>query len=457
MNKSSLTDLPNKALLQLRLQQAILAAQHGIKQVGLLLIDFDKLEQISLDVGSLTDKFLEKAWIRLRNALRDSDTIVRLDGGEFAVLLPSVGAPEDAILVARKILKALEEPVLLEGFKFDVQPRVGIALFPEHSTNANNLMQRADAALNLAKRTKNTYSIYGQDQSHNQRVPLRMGDLRQAIVEDQLFVLYQPKIDLQSGRIAGVEVLTRWQHPQLGLISPDEFIPVAERTGLIIPLTLWVLHQSLNQCWNWNQTGIDMTVAVNLSMWNLEAQELPDQISGLLKTIGSTPDRLELEITESAIMVDPQRSLWTLARIRDLGVRFMIDDFGTGYSSLAYLKKLPVEGIKIDKSFVRNMEIDKDNAVIVRSIIDLGHNLGLKVVAEGVESREASDMLAAFSCDQAQGYYYSRPLPAAKITAHTKNWIQHPEMDLDLGDNLLIKSAAPTGLISRINGLKPIA
>jgi EAL domain-containing protein (putative c-di-GMP-specific phosphodiesterase class I) len=242
-----------------------------------------------------------------------------------------------------------------------------------------------------------------------------MSELRQAIVADQLFLLYQPKINLKNGLIAGLEVLTRWQHPELGIIPPDEFIPIAERTGLIIPLTLWVLHQSLLQCRAWNNMGIDVGIAVNLSMWNLEAQELPDQIAGLMQTVAMPPDRLELEITESAIMGDPQRTMRTLTLIRDLGVHFTIDDFGTGYSSLAHLRKLPVTGMKIDKSFVQNMETDRDNAVIVRSIIDLGHNLGLKVTAEGVETSGAKDMLVGFDCDEAQGYYYSHPIPAREV------------------------------------------
>jgi predicted signal transduction protein with EAL and GGDEF domain len=338
-----------------------------------------------------------------------------MDGGELAVLLPSVAGPEDVIFVARKVLNKLEEPLLFTDIKIDVRPRIGIALFPEHSTNANNLVQRADNALTTAKKTRNKYVLYAQEHRNRSRAPLRMSELRQAIVADQLFLLYQPKINLKNGLIAGLEVLTRWQHPELGLIPPDEFIPVAERTGLIIPLTLWVLHQSLLQCRAWNDMGIDVGVAVNLSMWNLEAQELPDQIAGLIKTIAISPDRLELEITESAIMGDPQRTMRTLTLIRDLGVRFTIDDFGTGYSSLAHLRKLPVTGMKIDKSFVQNMESDRDNAVIVRSIIDLGHNLGLKVTAEGVETRGAKDMLVGFECDEAQGYYYSHPVPAREI------------------------------------------
>jgi diguanylate cyclase len=412
MNQA-IADLSGNTLFELRLRQAILAAQHDVKQVGLLLIDIDATDNFLIQDAELAKEFSEKIWIRLSTVLRDSDTIVRMDGGELAVLLPSVAGPEDVIFVARKVLSKLEEPLLLEGLKFDVRPRIGIALFPEHSSNADNLVHRADIALATARRTRNKYVLYAHEQSNAPRAVLRMSELRRAIVADQLFLLYQPKIDLKNGLIAGLEVLTRWQHP--ALIPPDEFIPVAERTGLIIPLTLWVLHQSLLQCRAWNDMGIDTGIAVNLSMWNLEAQELPDQIVGLTKSIGMPADKLELEITESAIMGDPQRTMRTLTLIRDLGVRFTIDDFGTGYSSLAHLRKLPVTGMKIDKSFVQNMESDRDNAVIVRSIIDLAHNLGLKVTAEGVETQEAKDMLVGFECDEAQGYYYSYPIPAHEI------------------------------------------
>ena len=414
MNRA-IADLSGSTLFELRLRQAILAAQHDVKQVGLLLIDIDGTDNLFIQDSELSKEFSERIWIRLRTVLRDSDTIVRMDGGELAVLLPSVAGPEDVIFVAQKVLNKLEEPLLLERVQFDVRPRIGIALFPEHSSNADNLVHRADIALTTAKKTRNKYVLYTQEQNNAPRTILRMSELRQAIVADQLFLLYQPKIGLKNGLIAGLEVLTRWQHPELGLIPPDEFIPVAERTGLIIPLTLWVLHQSLLQCRAWNDMGIDIGIAVNLSMWNLEAQELPDQIAGLTKSVGMPADKLELEITESAIMGDPQRTMRTLTLIRDLGVRLTIDDFGTGYSSLAHLRKLPVTGMKIDKSFVQNMESDRDNAVIVRSIIDLGHNLSLKVTAEGVETREAKDMLVGFECDEAQGYYYSYPIPAHEI------------------------------------------
>jgi EAL domain-containing protein (putative c-di-GMP-specific phosphodiesterase class I)/GGDEF domain-containing protein len=416
MISQNLADLSENTLFQVRVRQAIMMAQREVRQVGLLMISFDLRENIGLDDGPLLTQFLEKSRLRLGSALRDSDAVYRITRGETAVLLPSLARSEDAVLVAKKILSKLEQPVLLEGLRIDVCPRIGIALFPEHSSNASALMRCAVVALNTARRTKQTYVLYSSDQSSCERPPLRFSELRRAIVLDQLFLHYQPKIDLKTGAVAGLEVLTRWHHPEHGLILPDEFIPIAERTGLIIPLTLWVLHGSLVQCRSWRDLGLDTSVAVNLSMWNLDALELPEQIDGLLKKIGIAPNRLELEITESAIMDDPQRAMRTLDSIRDLGVSFTIDDFGTGYSSLAHLKKLRVACIKIDKSFVENMENDKDAAVIVRSIIDLGHNLGLKVIAEGVETLEAKEMLTAFNCDEAQGYYFSYPVVPSEIT-----------------------------------------
>jgi EAL domain-containing protein (putative c-di-GMP-specific phosphodiesterase class I) len=250
-----------------------------------------------------------------------------------------------------------------------------------------------------------------------------MSELRHAIVTDQLFLTFQPKVHLTEGPITGLEVLLRWQHPEHGIILPDQFVPVAERTGLIIPLTLWVLQQSLLQCRQWNKLGLNVGVSVNLTMWNLEAAELPEQIEALLRDTGVAPTNLELEITETSIMSDPQRVIRTLNQIRQFGVRFAIDDFGTGYSSFAYLTKLPVACIKIDKSFVQNIATDRDSSVVVKSIIDLGHNLGLKVVAEGVETATASKMLAEFQCDEGQGFYFCRPIPA---DAMTKFLLQQP-------------------------------
>lgn len=407
-----LRNLTGDAFFQLSLGQALLAAQHSSRHVGVLMIDFDHSDGL----GKISHQFSEEIWNRLRKTLRDTDIVVRLDGGEIGILLPSVNAPEDAVFVANKIHANLAEPLQSENIRIVVEAHIGITLYPEHANNAGTLIQQARVALGDAMRVNKSYVLFSHDPKRRRHAPLRMSRLRQAIVGDELFLLYQPKVAMQGGSISGVEVLTRWQHPDLGVIMPDDFIPIAERTGLIIPLTLWVLHRSLLQCREWNEQGIELGVSVNLSMWNLDASELPTQIAGLLKSVGVPPAQLELEITESTIMSDPQRAIRNLTLIRELGVGLMIDDFGTGYSSLAYLTKLPVKGLKIDKSFVQNLESDRDNAIIVKSIVDLGHNLGLKVVAEGVETRKTVEMLQTFQCDEAQGYYFCPPVPGHKIS-----------------------------------------
>ena len=400
------------AIFHLPVANAILAAQYGTRQVALLLIDFDQAEGL----GNIVHHFSEEIWTRLRNALRDTDTIARLDHGEIGVLLPSVNGAEDAILVAKKIHNSLAEPLQSENLRLNVKGHIGIALYPEHGSNASVLIQQARVALTDALRIDKSYVLFLNDAKLRRHAPLRMSRLRQAIVGDELFLLYQPKVAMRDGSVSGVEALCRWQHPELGVVMPEDFIPVAERTGLIIPLTLWVLHRSLMQCREWKENGIDLGVAVNISMRNLDASELPRQIAGLLERVGVPSERLELEITESTIMSDPQRAIRNLTLIRELGVSLTIDDFGTGYSSFAYLTRLPIKGLKIDKSFVQNMESDRDNAVIVRSIVDLGHNLGLKVVAEGTETRKTVEMLRSFQCSEAQGFYFCPPVAAHRIS-----------------------------------------
>jgi len=404
-------NLTGDALFELPVANALLAAQHSTRQVAVLLINFDHTDGL----GNISHHFSEQIWTRVRNTLRDTDIVTRMDGGEIGVLLPSVNSDEDAILVARKIHTCLAEPFQSENIRLNVQAYIGISLYPEHGGTASALIKQAQVALGDAMRIKKSYVLFSHDAKRRRHSPLRMSRLRQAIVGDELFLLYQPKVVMRDGSVSGVEVLCRWQHPELGVVLPDDFIPVAERTGLIAPLTLWVLHRSLLQCREWNEAGIELGVAVNLSMRNLDALELPTQIAGLLKSVGVPSERLELEITESTIMSDSQRAIRNLALIRELGVVLTIDDFGTGYSSLAYLTKLPVKGLKIDKSFVQNMESDHDNAVIVRSIVDLGHNLGLKVVAEGAETRKSAEMLQTFHCDEAQGYYFCPPVAGPRV------------------------------------------
>ncbi|HEX2229893.1 MAG TPA: bifunctional diguanylate cyclase/phosphodiesterase [Candidatus Binatia bacterium] len=408
----TLGEIAQNAQFETQIRQALVTAQRKGRQVGLLIIDF--AGRVANDQVHGSDDLSEKAFALIGNTLRDSDTLCRITGSGTAVLLSSLGNPDDAILVAKKILDKLDE-----SFHRDNQvlrPQIGVALYPNHGHSASSLLKCADVALSTARKNNERWLLYSPQFSGSPRPPLHLRELRQAIVQDQLFVLYQPKIDLRTDRITGVEALTRWRHPVYGLIMPDEFIPLAERTGLIGPLTLWVVNRSLSQCRHWRSEGINLGMAVNLSMWNLESPELPEQIASLLNTTGVPCTQLEFEITESAIMDDPQRAMRTLKAIRELGVHFAIDDFGTGYSSMAHLKKMPVSSIKIDKSFTQNMESDSDSAVIVRAIIDLGHNLGLKVVAEGVETVAAKKMLLEFGCDEAQGYYFSRPVTAADIS-----------------------------------------
>ena len=401
---------------ELRVRQAILSAKHSVPQIAVVLFAFDTGVNGSsaneLDLAAIQNSIS----MRLRGGLRDSDTVALLGGGQIGVLLQSVQGPQDLDLVVNRLLTQLLEPIQIYNLTLALEPRIGAALFPENGDSINSLIEHAQNDLALAKASRKPYSIFASRPSGLVSARQWMSELRHAIISDQLFLTFQPKVSLSQERITGVEVLLRWQHPEHGIIVPDQFIPVAERTGLIIPLTLWVLQQSLLQCRKWNKMGMDLSIAVNLTMWNLEAQELPDQIEALLRDTNVSPESLELEITETSIMSDPQRVIRTLNQIRNLGVRFAIDDFGTGYSSFAYLTKLPVSCIKIDKSFVLNIETDRDSSVIVKSIIDLGHNLGLKVVAEGVETVEAKKMLRGFQCDEGQGYYFCRPVPGDAMT-----------------------------------------
>ena len=415
MNSTAASAVSNSEF-ELRARQAILSAKHSVPQMAVLLFAFDTPKnEIHSGDPNLT-AFFNSISMRLRGGLRDSDTVSSLSGGHIGVLLQSVQGPQDLELVTNRLLSRLEEPVKIGNLTFVLKPRIGVSLFPEHGDSVRSLIEHAENDLALATTARKPFTIYASHPGGPISARQWMSELRQAIVSDQLFLTFQPKVSLLQERVTGVEVLLRWQHPQHGIIAPDQFIPVAERTGLIIPLTLWVLQQSLLQCRQWKEIGLDISIAVNLTMWNLEAQELPEQIEALLRDTDVSPESLELEITETSIMSDPQRVIRTLDQIRHLGVRFAIDDFGTGYSSFAYLTKLPVSCIKIDKSFIQNIETDRDSSVIVKSIIDLGHNLGLKIVAEGVETIQSKRMLRVFQCDEGQGYYFCRPVPADAMT-----------------------------------------
>jgi diguanylate cyclase (GGDEF)-like protein len=413
-----LTGLPNRFLLQDRLQQIILIANRENKPVALLIMDMDRFKDVNNALGyPIGDRLLQQFGLRVREVLRESDTLARLEGDKFAVILPSVDL-EGATMVTNKIRQNLERPFIHEGLSLEVNASFGIALYPEHAIDAITLTQKADIAMYLSKQTGEPFFVYAasQDQNDPSRLTL-LGELRRAIEEDQLFLLYQPKIATQSGQISGVEALVRWKHPQHGIIPPDQFILLAEQTGLIKPLTLWVLKEALRQCSLWHREGIHIGVAVNLSARNLLDPKLPTQISEILQTSEVDPEWLELEITESVIMTDPLRAMDILTRLSKMGIRFAIDDFGTGYSSLGYLQKLPVNTLKVDKSFVLKMTVNKGDEAIVRTTIELAHHFGLKVVAEGVETQETMDKLSSMGCDTIQGFFISRPIPAPELSA----------------------------------------
>lgn len=354
--------------------------------------------------------------MRLRGGLRESDSVALLDNGHVAVLLQSVQGVQDLNLVISRLFGRLDEPVRIRDVRIALEPRIGGALFPENGDTAECLIEHAEVELAATHGKRTPPPIFSSRSRSLFSARQWISELRHAIVTDQLFLTFQPKVNLSTGPVTGVEALLRWQHPKHGVIVPDQFIPVAERTGLITPLTLWVLQQSLLQCKRWHKMGLNVGVAVNLAMWNLETTELPDQIEALLRDTGASPQNLELEITETSIMSDPQQVIRTLNQIRQLGVGFAIDDFGTGYSSFAYLAKLPVSSIKIDKSFVQNIDTDRESSIIVKSIIDLGHNLNLKIIAEGVETATARELLTSFDCDEGQGYHFCRPIPADAMT-----------------------------------------
>jgi len=412
----ALTDLPNRVLLHERIVATRGDGSDAPRPFALLLLDLDHFKEVNDTVGhERGDALLRTVAARLQAVTRADDTVARLGGDEFAVLLPGADA-DGAARVAEAIRAALDAPLHVEGLLLRVGASVGGALAPAHGLDGDTLLRRADVAMYVAKRTRRGYALYepARDQHSPERLALG-GELRDAIEQGALTLHYQPQVDLTTGRITGVEALVRWPHPAQGLIPPDQFIPLAEHTGLIAPLTAWVLTEAIRQCRTWQRAGRLLTVSVNLSMWNLHDAALPDRVAALLRDHGMSPAWLRLELTESALMADPERAMDVLARLSGLGVGLAVDDFGSGYSSLAYLKTLPVDELKIDKGFVREMATDATDAAIVASTVALGHALGLRVVAEGIEDQVTWELLVGMGCDVAQGYYMSRPLPVTDL------------------------------------------
>jgi diguanylate cyclase (GGDEF)-like protein len=425
----TLTGLPNRTLLQDRLRQTILNADRQSLGFAFILLDLDRFKDINDTFGHhVGDILLRQVGPQLGEVLRESDTVSRFGGDEFALLLPTATDAAGAIQAADKVLGALQRPFVADGLSLQIEASLGIAMYPAHGADASALIQHADAAMYQAKRSKSGYAMYsvGEEEASRDRL-LLLGEFRDAIQRAQLWLYYQPAVDPSTKRIIGMEALVRWQHPRLGLLPAASFIPFAEQTGLIRPLGEWVLRTAAAQSAHWTRVGIDTPISVNLSARDLPDLELPERIAQLLEAADVRPSRLRLEITESVVMSDPARSLEILGRLRDMGIDLSIDDFGTGYSSLSYLRRLPVAEIKIDRSFVTDMLSDPGAAAIVRSTIDLGHNLGLRVIAEGVESEEVAAQLGSLGCDGIQGYYVSPAMPAELVPG----WIGNSQWTLD--------------------------
>ena len=402
------TGLPNRTRFRGLVQEAALS---GRRPIALLLMDLDRFKEVNDTLGhDRGDNLLQQVGQRLRSVLFAPDVVARLGGDEFGILLPQLASTNDVQHVIKKLHDCLEVPFMVEGIPIFVETSIGAATMPEHADDADTLLQRADIAMYRAKRMASGYAFYSPE--FNPHSPERLGlmaELRDAIEQDQLLLHFQPKVELKSERILGVEALVRWQHPHLGMILPGQFIPDAEKTGLIDMLTRWVLVNALNYCNQARREGTNLRISINLSARSLHDPQLPRIIGDALRSTGANPDQLMLEITESAIVLDPVRAQENLVALSRMGVWLSIDDFGIGYTSLASIKSIPVNEIKIDKSFVSNMLTDKKDAMIVRAVIDLGHNFGLTVVAEGVETKEVLDTLAALGCDEAQGYFISKP------------------------------------------------
>lgn len=409
-----LTDLPNRALLFDTLENAIDKARQDQKTVALLLMDLDHFKDVNDTFGHhYGDKLLQQIAVRLRDLLHRNDTLARLGGDEFGIILTASFDAHDVAVVARKILDSLEQPFAMEGHLIEVGASIGIALYPAHGSDARTLLQRADAAMYAAKEANVGYAFHNRERESQTPEQLALVvEMRRAMERDEFELYYQPKLHLNTGLMTRAEVLLRWNHPRRGLIPPVAFIPVAERTGLIKSMTDWILDRMLKQLREWHDGGAPVHVAVNVSAKSLQEQTLPLKIQSALDKWHVDPRFVKVEITESSIMADPAHALAITSMLQSMGVRLSLDDFGTGYSSLTTLRQLPIDEIKVDKSFVMGMLGNEADTAIVRTMVALAHNLGKQVCAEGVENAETWRALAEMGCDLAQGYWISKPIPA---------------------------------------------
>ena len=413
-----LTGLPNRRSLYERLAAEMSAAQPGY-EFSLLLVDLDRFKEVNDVLGHQSgDDLLRQVAARFAREVRGEDLLARLGGDEFAVLVGGWRGAEAGLEIARRLSDALCQEFILSGVPVHVEASIGIARYPFDGADATTLLRCADSAMYAAKDLSTELELFDGKRDHHSPTRLkRLGELRQALDRGELVLHYQPKLLLESGRIPGVEALVRWQHPEHGLLPPGEFVPLAEQTGLIKPLTSFVLRAALQQVNAWQTAGHDLSIAVNISERSLLDPDFPDEVTCILLDAGVPPHHLELEITEGTIMADPVRAAAVLRRLDDLGVVLSLDDFGTGYSSLSRLRELPISEIKIDRSFAARIETDERDIAIMRSTIELGHNLGCSVVAEGLETAEALQRVTSLGCDTGQGFHIARPLEADAISA----------------------------------------
>lgn len=410
----SLTGLPNRELFRLRAERAVAGTTGGRSSTAVMLLDLDHFKEVNDTLGHhVGDGLLRQVAERLTDDLAGEVTVARLGGDEFAVLVPTVRDVHEAVGIANGVSDLLREPVVADGVRLGVNASIGVAVCPDHADNVDTLLQRADIALYDAKDSRGEVRAYRPetDQHTVQRLSL-FGDLHAAVDADEFEMYYQPQVRSGTGIVATVEALMRWRHPVRGMVPPDVFIPLAENTGLIAPMTRAALRTSLRTLAGLRTTGHDIGIAVNISARLLSDLELPGWIAGALLDAEVPPTRLTIEVTESTLAADPKRAMRVLQELREIGVRLSVDDFGTGYSSLSYLQRLQPDEVKVDRSFVTSLRSDENNAVIVRSTIELGHGLGLSVVAEGVEDAATFRTLTALGCDLVQGYFVARPMPA---------------------------------------------
>ncbi|HCY15138.1 MAG TPA: hypothetical protein DHV21_04035 [Curvibacter sp.] len=415
----ALTGLPNRVLLEDRLQQAMAHADRSQTRLALLFLDLDNFKQINDSLGHATgDTLLQEVAVRLGECVRDTDTISRQGGDEFIILLSDLQDPDASLPVLAKIIGRLQDPFMADGNELSTSVSIGVAIYPTDGRDFESLRKKADMAMYRAKEAgRNTYRFFDEAMNFEavEHLVIRNG-LRRALERDELVLHYQPQIDLVSGRIIGAEALIRWQHPELGLVSPARFIHIAEESGMIVPIGEWVLNTACRQAVAWQQAGLpELVVAVNLSAVQFRRGNVEQDVVSALERSGLAPTLLELELTESILIQNVEQVLATVKGLKRLGVKLSIDDFGTGYSSLSYLKRFDIDKLKIDQSFIRDLATDPDDAAIVHAIVQMAHSLNLQAIAEGVENAAMLQQLRDFGCDEAQGYYFARPMPAEEF------------------------------------------